>query len=586
MNPPQGSGPQDRESNNMHIDFRKIFAPPVFPEDEDKSRSAAILNTIGWSSLLMVVGILLVRIIQANDVNFTEVNWILAATVVVIAFILLLAHHGYVRTASVLFVITLWTALSYIASAADGIRDIAFFAYTVPILVAGLLVGWQGAAVLTFASILAGWAFAYAEAFQLFTPTLDTPLNFARDMTVVLLLIGILIYLMITSLVNSLARSRSVTAELSTSNRELNELRTNLQNQVETRTAELKTRASQLEAVSSVARAIASVQDLDTLLPAITKLVSEQFGFYHVGIFLLDAPRQNAVLRAANSQGGLRMLSRQHSLPLDAHSIVGYSTQRGEPRIALDVGADSIYFNNPELPKTRSEMAVPLRVAGEVIGAVDVQSTETNAFSEEDIGVLSTLADQIAIAIENARLFGETKKALNESRVMFEQYTQQEWSSFARQAKARGYIFDGKYVVAMDSNTKRETIKTVIQTGSLSREKTSASVAVPIKLRGQTIGVLDVRAKNGQRPWKSDEIALLEAAAERAALALENARLIESAQKRAARERAIGDISNSIGAVSSLESILQTAVEELGRKIGGAAEVTLELNAEDSQTSG
>ena len=569
----------------MHIDFRKIFAPPVFPEDEDKSRSAAILNTIGWSSLLMVVGILLVRIIQANDVNFTEVNWILAATVVVIAFILLLAHHGYVRTASVLFVITLWTALSYIASAADGIRDIAFFAYTVPILVAGLLVGWQGAAVLTFASILAGWAFAYAEAFQLFTPTLDTPLNFARDMTVVLLLIGILIYLMITSLVNSLARSRSVTAELSTSNRELNELRTNLQNQVETRTAELKTRASQLEAVSSVARAIASVQDLDTLLPAITKLVSEQFGFYHVGIFLLDAPRQNAVLRAANSQGGLRMLSRQHSLPLDAHSIVGYSTQRGEPRIALDVGADSIYFNNPELPKTRSEMAVPLRVAGEVIGAVDVQSTETNAFSQEDLGVLSTLADQIAIAIENARLFGETKKALNESRVMFEQYTQQEWSSFARQAKARGYIFDGKYVVAMDSNTKRETIKTVIQTGSLSREKTSASVAVPIKLRGQTIGVLDVRAKNGQRPWKSDEIALLEAAAERAALALENARLIESAQKRAARERAIGDISNRIGAVSSLESILQTAVEELGRKIGGAAEVTLELNADDSQAS-
>jgi GAF domain-containing protein len=231
-------------------------------------------------------------------------------------------------------------------------------------------------------------------------------------------------------------------------------------------------------------------------------------------------------------------------------------------------------------------MAIPLRVAGEVIGALDVQSTETNAFSQEDIGVLSTLADQIAIAIENARLFGETKKALSESRVMFEQYTQQEWSSFARQAKARGFVFDGKYVVAMDSNTKRESMKAVIQTGSLSREKTSASVAVPIKLRGQTIGVLDVRAKSGQRPWKSDEIALLEAAAERAALALENARLIESAQKRAARERAIGDISNRIGAVSSLESILQTAVEELGRKIGGAAEVTLELNADDSQTSG
>jgi GAF domain-containing protein len=315
-------------------------------------------------------------------------------------------------------------------------------------------------------------------------------------------------------------------------------------------------------------------------------VVSQRFDFYHVGIFLLDSQRQNAVLRAANSQGGLRMLSRQHSLPLDAHSIVGYSTLRGEPRIALDVGTDYVYFNNPDLPNTRSEMAIPLRVGGEVIGSLDVQSTETNAFSQEDIGVLTTLADQVAIAIENARLFGETKKALTESRVMFEQYTQQEWGSFARQAKTRGFVFDGKHLIAMDNNPKREPIKAVIQTGNLSQEKTSTTVAVPIKLRGQTIGVLDVRAKNGQRPWKPDEIALLEAAAERAALALENARLIESAQRRAARERAIGDISTRIGAVSNLESILQTAVEELGRKIGGAAEVTLEINTDDSQMSG
>ena len=570
----------------MQLDFRKLFAPPVFPDDEDKSRSAAILNTIGWSSLLLVLGILFARTIQANDVNLAEVNGILAGTVLVIAFLLYLSHRGYVSVASLIFVITLWSALSYIAWAADGIRDVAFFAYMVPILVAGLLIGWRGAALLTLASILAGWTLAYAETVQFFIPTLDTPLNFARDMTVILILIGILIYLTITSLQKSLGRSRSVAKELALSNRELNELRANLQQQVEARTSELEKRASQLEAVSSVARTIASVQDINTLLPAITKLVSQQFGFYHVGIFLLDPQRQNAVLQAANSRGGMQMLSRRHSLPLDAHSIVGYSTLHGEPRIALDVGTDSVYFNNPDLPDTRSEMALPLRVAGEVIGSLDVQSTETNAFSQEQIGVLTTLADQIAIAIENARLFGETKKALTDSRVMFEQYTQQEWSSFARQAKTRGFLFDGKHVVALDNSAKREPIKSVIQTGSLSKEKNSGTVAVPIKLRGQTIGVLDVRAKNGQRPWKPDEIALLEAAAERAALALENARLIESAQRRAARERAIGDISTRIGAVSNLESILQTAVEELGRKIGGAAEVTLEINTDDSQTSG
>ena len=570
----------------MLRDFRKIFAPPVFPEDQEKTHSAAIVNTIGWSTLFIIAVILALRIIQGQDPNFAIVNWILTIVIVVIAFMLFMARAGYVQIASVVLVVTIWGALTYVAWVADGIRDVTFFGYSIPILLASLLIGWRGAIGIVFLSILSGWGLAYAETIQLLIPNFDEPLNVARDMTGVFVLIGVLIYLMITSLQNALTKSQAVAQELSVSNTELSELRTNLEQQVEERTSELQKRASQLEAVSAVARTIASVQDLDTLLPAITKLVSQQFGFYHVGIFLLDQQRQNAVLRAANSSGGLRMLSRQHSLPLDAHSIVGYSTSRGEPRIALDVGTDSVYFNNPDLPNTRSEMAIPLRVTGTVIGALDVQSTETNAFSQEDISVLATLADQIAIAIENARLFGETKKALDESRMMFEKYTQQEWSSFARQVRPNGFLFDGKHVVPLDNTSKREPIKAVVQTGSLALDKPSATIAIPLKLRGQTIGVLDIRAKNGQRPWKPDEIAMLEAAAERAALALENARLVESAQRRAARERAIGDISSRIGAVSNLESILQTAVEELGRKIGGAAEVTLEIDTADEQADG
>ena len=570
----------------MLRDFRKIFAPPVFPEDQEKTHSAAIVNTIGWSTLFIIAVILALRIIQGQDPNFAIVNWILTIVIVVIAFMLFMARAGYVQIASVVLVVTIWGALTYVAWVADGIRDVTFFGYSIPILLASLLIGWRGAIGIVFLSILSGWGLAYAETIQLLIPNFDEPLNVARDMTGVFVLIGVLIYLMITSLQNALTKSQAVAQELSVSNTELSELRTNLEQQVEERTSELQKRASQLEAVSAVARTIASVQDLDTLLPAITKLVSQQFGLYHVGIFLLDQQRQNAVLRAANSSGGLRMLSRQHSLPLDAHSIVGYSTSRGEPRIALDVGTDSVYFNNPDLPNTRSEMAIPLRVTGTVIGALDVQSTETNAFSQEDISVLATLADQIAIAIENARLFGETKKALDESRMMFEKYTQQEWSSFARQVRPNGFLFDGKHVVPLDNTSKREPIKAVVQTGSLALDKPSATIAIPLKLRGQTIGVLDIRAKNGQRPWKPDEIAMLEAAAERAALALENARLVESAQRRAARERAIGDISSRIGAVSNLESILQTAVEELGRKIGGAAEVTLEIDTADEQANG
>jgi GAF domain-containing protein len=206
-----------------------------------------------------------------------------------------------------------------------------------------------------------------------------------------------------------------------------------------------------------------------------------------------------------------------------------------------------------------------------------VQSTETDAFSQEDISVLSTLADQIAIAIENARLLQETQNALAEAQAAFEKYVKQEWSSFTQQARHNGFIFDGKQVVPMDEHTRLERAKT-IQTGRLSLKKQSPTISIPIKLRGQTIGVLDVHAKKENREWTEDEITMLEAAAERAALALENARLVESAQRRAARERSIGEISAKIGSASDFNAILRATVEEMGRRIG-ATEVIFEIDS-------
>jgi GAF domain-containing protein len=148
----------------------------------------------------------------------------------------------------------------------------------------------------------------------------------------------------------------------------LKQLQGELEQRVVQRTAELERRAGQLQAISNVARSIASVQNMDELLPAITQLVGEKFGYYHAGIFLLDENQEYALLRASNSEGGKRMLERQHKLKLDTNSIVGYTTLRGDSRIALDVGADAVFFNNPDLPDTRSEMALPLRVGGNVIG--------------------------------------------------------------------------------------------------------------------------------------------------------------------------------------------------------------------------
>ena len=176
----------------------------------------------------------------------------------------------------------------------------------------------------------------------------------------------------------------------------------------------LQLRTRQLQTVAEVARNIVSTREVDSLLNQVTRLVSDRFGFYHVGIFLLDENGEYAILRAANSVGGQRMLERQHRLRVGQVGIVGHVTGTGEPRIATDVGEDAVYFNNPDLPETRSEMALPLKLGGMIIGALDVQSKESNAFTEDDITLFTTLADQISVAIENANAYEISQQTVEE----------------------------------------------------------------------------------------------------------------------------------------------------------------------------
>ena len=354
---------------------------------------------------------------------------------------------------------------------------------------------------------------------------------------------------------------------------QLRELVGSLEQRVEERTAELKEstkqsekRAAQLDAIAQVAREISTSQDLEILLPKITNVISQQFGFYHVGIFLLDENREFAVLRAANSSGGQKMLKRKHQLKVGETGIVGFVTNQGEARIALDTGADAIYFDNPDLPDTRSEMALPLTISNQIIGALDVQSLEPDAFSQEDVNTLATLADQVAIAIQNARLYEETQKALAQSQTLIQQFTQKGWSEFKRTQKLTGI---------RRSKAKATLLKEHLATDDLNGEN---ALNLPINLRGQKIGTLKVSAPD-KHEWTQDEIDIATSIIERAAIAMENARLLEDAQQRATRERVIGDISASISTFSDMEGILRTAVQQLGRRMGGA-DVVLELGAD------
>ncbi len=164
----------------------------------------------------------------------------------------------------------------------------------------------------------------------------------------------------------------------------------------------LQRRAMQLEASAEVARAITSIFDLDQLLNQTVRVITENFGFYHTGIFLVDETGDWAILRAASSEGGRKMLAAGHRLAR-GEGMVGWVLEHRHPRIALDVGKDAVHFVNPNLPATRSEMALPLIAGGQVLGVLDVQSTEAEAFEQDDIQILEIVAGQLAVAIENAR---------------------------------------------------------------------------------------------------------------------------------------------------------------------------------------
>jgi GAF domain-containing protein len=562
--------------------LRNFFTPPVFERDEEKTRVAGLLNSILLFVIIAATLALPPLAAFTDPVNRLPFSALVLGFVLVNLVAFLLMRRGLVTAASSIFLLSLGLAIlgSYALSSPGSTGAVL----SLTILIAFTTLLLEPRAIFSLIAFIIAFTFlvALSQNNNWFAPVFISsadPISSWFTNSFILVLTGLGLYFSSLSLKRALEGSLTARTRLEAGNRELEDLRKALELRVMERTADLEKRAAQLQTVSNVARVIASVQDLNSLLPGIARLVSERFGFYHVGIFLVDENNEYAVLRASNSEGGVRMLERQHKLRLDPNSIVGYVTSRGEPRVALDVGKDAVFFNNPDLPDTRSEMALPLRVGGRTIGALDVQSTEPNAFTDEDVATLTILADQVAIAIENARLFSEAREALTESEKTFERYIRQEWSAFTRIAKNTGYLFDGNRTLPLQARGQREKIKSLAQTGRLTLEKESSEITVPIKFRGHTVGFLEVKSKRGNRQWTRDELTLLESAAERAALALENARLVESAQRRASRERAIGEISSRIGAVSDLNAIMQTAVEELGRRIGGAAEVILELDS-------
>jgi signal transduction histidine kinase/HAMP domain-containing protein/ActR/RegA family two-component response regulator len=393
----------------------------------------------------------------------------------------------------------------------------------------------------------------------------------------------------------ALARAfNEMASSLKNSHDQLEHWALELEVKVQERTRELaaasermRRRALQLQTAAEVASAISSLQQVETLLSQVTRLISERFGWYHVGIFLVDEPGEYAVLQAANSEGGQRMLDRGHRLEVGEMGIVGRVTKAGKPRIAVDVGLDAVYFGNPDLPQTRSEMALPLIVGDDIIGALDVQSRQASAFDDEDVALLGTLADQVAIAIHNARLYEQAQRALEEVSALHRQYVRREWAQLVADRRDLAYEYrrmgtptlaehtppemamalDRGEVVAMPdlaAAAPRDAAEPSSGDGRDGHDgaPARAGLAAPIKLREEVIGVLDLQEADHPREWTEDEIALVEAVSDQLALALENARLFTDAQRRAEQMSTLHRIGMSLTAGLRLDRVLQALYEQ------------------------
>jgi GAF domain-containing protein len=547
----------------MWASIRKNLSSPVYPGDEEKSRKARYLNSI----LLISISLLTVFLPIIAGSDYISTQTLFGPSTAVITFLLavmvglfVLMRFGFINQASIILVVLTWLALTVQDYSAAGIRDTIYMGYILIILLAGLLLDIRFSMGVALASVLAGWSFAYMETVGMLIPRVDTAYNMARDFTVIFILISVITYITISGLQNAIERLKVNAGELEKSNLELRGLQIGLEERVEQRTSELVTttkqteqRAKQLQTVADVARTMAAVQDMNTLLPNISKVISEQFGYYHTGIFLNDERMEYAVLKAANSEGGKRMLNRGHALKIGEQGIVGYVAKFGQPRIALDTGKDAVFFTNPDLPSTRSEAALPLVIGEKITGVLDVQSLQPSAFGEAEISVLSTLANLVAVAIENARSYGQLNLTLSELQDTYSRFTGQEWAKFKTDIQNTGFRYSGLEVESISAGD--------------SPSMEGESIQVPIKLRGQVLGHLSVRSKSPDQRWSEDETILTQAAADRVALALENARLLQNAQKRAAKEHKIGEITNKISSSTNLDNILLTAIVELGQAI-------------------
>jgi GAF domain-containing protein/HAMP domain-containing protein len=323
-----------------------------------------------------------------------------------------------------------------------------------------------------------------------------------------------------------------------------------LQNTLEQQVNE---RTKLLAATNEIGRVAASSLDPDELLSRVINLFSERFGYYFAAIYILDPGEKWAELREAIGDAGRVLKHNHHRLEVSSRNMVGAAIRERSPRIAQIASQEKYRMENPLLPYTRSEIALPLLVGDHVLGALNVQSTKEADFDPQVVETMQNMASQVAIALENARLYQKAQQVIKEMDAVQQQYLQEGWSAYSAQHNEAEY---GASDTTAENHQRLE---------------------VPISLRDQILGQIMLESSN---EWTQDQRSFVDAVATQAAIALENARLVSESRQLAIRERMLAEINSRIWASATIDGVLQTAAKELGKRLN-ASQVTVELKLEN-----
>lgn len=557
------------------------FSRPVY-EDPELNRQVGLVYPIfalvtGINLIMMPTLVLLGTPLSAQIV--------MATNLVVEMFVLRLLKRGQVKRAGQLQIWASWFITTMPAFVQGGITS-PFALFTMLwVSMAGLLLERRYLWLMLILNAIEITLLLAVTQYDLIPPLicLATPIRYWFIMMAVLVAAGILIQVASSAMRQSLEKANQTQNTLEQTNRELEGAQRMLEARVVERTAALERSSKELQGTLDVLKGLASINETDQLLDETAHLLSEHFDFYQVLVLMLDErggspggdgseAGQQLILRAANTETGKGLAASNFSIQLDQPSIATTAVRTRRPYLASDVTGDLLYMAMEEFPDTRSELAVPLIAEGKLLGVLDLQSTQPSAFTDQDLNIIQTMANQIAVNIQNTEVYSQNQQTLESLQRAYTSLSQEGWQNLLRAQPDFGFRAGSTGAPAPVRGEWQPEMQSAADSGHVVQTD-ALTLAVPIKIRNQVTGVIRMRKPvestpgNPSRPWSSNEIELVETLSDRLSAAMESARLYEETRRRAERERLTGEITARMRASNDPQAILQIAARELRKAL-------------------